>query len=680
MGPKIADHLSRLGITTIQDLLFHLPLRYEDRTHFKALRQLQPGDHVQVEGEIIHAEIKQGRRKSLILKIKDDTGFLSLRFFHFNAAQFQMLNKVGQKIHCYGEVRWGISGYEMIHPEYYLVKENQSFELDNTLTPVYPTTEGLHQYSLRKLTDQALQFLDNGAALKEYLPQSLLEEFKLPDLSHAVQYVHRPPKDASQELLQQGLHPTQQRLVFEELLAHQLSLARIRVKTKALTAPKIIIKQDLVTKFLQQLPFQLTNSQQKVIQEIISDFETGFPMLRLVQGDVGSGKTVVAAIAALYVIQSGFQVGIMAPTELLAEQHFKNFSTWFSALDIKVTWLTGSIRGKAREEVSQKISIGEYHIVIGTHALFQKDISFANLGMIVIDEQHRFGVDQRLSLLNKGTLENFYPHQMIMSATPIPRTLAMTAYADLDCSTIDELPPGRTPVRTIVLPNSRRNDLITRIRENCLGGAQAYWVCTLIQESEILQCQAAEEIAKELTLCLPELRINLVHGRLKSREKEQIMLAFKNKEIDLLVATTVIEVGVDVPNASLMVIENSERLGLSQLHQLRGRVGRGNVVSHCVLMYQNPLSKLAKERLSVIRDHNDGFVIAQKDLELRGPGEVLGTRQTGLIQFKIADLARDQDQLPQVQKACEMLLQQFPSQIDRLIQRWLANKDQFSEV
>lgn len=680
VGPKTLNYLQRLGIGTVQDLLFHLPLRYEDRTQAKPLNRLVSGDHVQVKGEIIHAEIKEGRRKSLLVRIEDGNGFLLLRFFHFNTFQVKQLSTIGQRLHCYGEVRWGMTCYEMIHPEYSFLKEGEPIPIKNTLTPVYPTTEGLHQYHLRKLIDQALMLLSSGRLI-EYLPQTLLKEFDLPDLISAVQYIHSPPAHAPLDLLQKGLHPTQQRLVFEELLAHQLCLTRIRVRTKNLTAHSIIdTKNVLIDRFRKQLPFQLTQAQEKVIQEIVSDLQSGKPMLRLVQGDVGSGKTCVAAMAALYVIASGFQVAIMAPTELLAEQHFRTFSLWFQKLAVEVAWLTSSIKGKAREQVCNKIAASQVQMIVGTHALFQKDITFGNLGLIIIDEQHRFGVHQRLALLNKGIWLNTHPHQLIMSATPIPRTLAMTAYADLDCSTIDELPPGRTPVKTIVLPNSKREELINRIRENCLAGAQVYWVCTLIQESEVLQCQAAEEITQELISILPQLRIGMVHGRMKAKEKEQTMLAFKNQEINLLVATTVIEVGVDVPNASLMVIENSERLGLAQLHQLRGRVGRGSVASHCVLMYQEPLSLLAKERLGVLRNHNDGFVIAQKDLELRGPGELLGTRQTGLIQFRIADLSRDQDQLTNIQKAAEMLLNQSPQHVDPLIQRWLAGANQFSEV
>lgn len=679
VGPKISELLKKLNIITVQDLLFHLPLRYEDRTVFKTLNQLSFGDHVQVEGEIIHSEIHQGRRKSLICKIRDVTGHLNLRFFYFNKTQEQLFSRIGRKVRCYGEIRRGPTGYEMIHPEYHFVTDDATVDIGDTLTPIYPATEGLNQYVLRKLTDQALVMLNNSKVLDEHLPQELLTNFGFPDLISAVNYVHRPPQDALALQLNQGLHLAQQRLAFEELLAHQLILARMRLRTKILQGPVVQIRDQLVAQYKRQLPFPLTNAQNRVIDHITSDLQKNVPMLRLVQGDVGSGKTVVAAIAALHVIENGFQVALMAPTELLSEQHYRNFSQWFNPLGINVGWLTGN-RGKQRESVIEQLSLGTIQVAIGTHALFQEKTNFNKLGLIIIDEQHRFGVDQRLSLLHKGVWNNHHPHQLVMSATPIPRTLAMTAYADLDCSAIDELPPGRTPVRTIVLPHTKRLQLIERLRVNCQQGAQAYWVCTLIQESELLQCQAAEEVTQELTVALPELRIALIHGRMKSKEKEEIMLSFKNKEIDLLVATTVIEVGVDVPNATLMIIENSERLGLAQLHQLRGRVGRGTSASHCVLLYQPPISKLAFERLGVLRDNNDGFVIAEKDLELRGPGEVLGTKQTGLMQLKIADLIRDQHILPKVQKAAELLLQDHSERVEKIVERWIADNQRFCEV
>lgn len=680
VGPKVTSHLEKLGIKSLQDLLFHLPLRYEDRTHFKVINQLILGDHVQVVGEIVQCDIQEGRRKSLYVRIQDHTGYFTIRFFYFNTGQQKIFSQIGQRLRCFGEIRRGQTGFEMFHPEYHFLDEINSPPVQEELTPIYPLTEGLNQFVLRRLTEQALALLDQALQLEEYLPPFILQQLGFPELAHAIKYVHRPPHDAQAKLLNEGIHLAQQRLAFEELLAHQLTLAGLRLRTKMFSAPVIKCRGLMVESFLQTLSFQLTSAQRKVITQIVNDMKLSSPMLRLVQGDVGSGKTVVAAVAAFHAIESGFQVAMMAPTELLAEQHFNNFSQWCGAINLTVGWLTGSARGKHRETILQGLSEGKINIIIGTHALFQDQIKFKQLGLIIIDEQHRFGVDQRLSLLNKGINGNCHPHQLVMSATPIPRTLAMTAYADLDCSIIDELPPGRTPVKTIVLPVSRRQELIERIKINCKTGAQVYWVCTLIQESEVLQCQAAEEVAKELTHSLPELKIGLIHGRMKANEKESIMLAFKNKEIDLLVATTVIEVGVDVANASLMIIENSERLGLAQLHQLRGRVGRGSRASHCVLLYQYPISKLAKDRLSILRDHHDGFVIAQKDLELRGPGEVLGTRQTGLMQLKIANLIRDQHHLPKVQEVAEILLQEYPECVDAIIHRWLRDNDKFTEV
>jgi ATP-dependent DNA helicase RecG len=680
VGARVANYLKKLNIHNLQDLLFHLPLRYEDRTCSKPLNQLMLGEHVQVEGQVIQATVQEGRRKSLCCRISDERGFLTLRFFYFNSAQVNLLNRPGQRIQCYGEIRRGKIGYEMVHPEYHFLDHDSTLSIPDTLTPVYPTTEGLHQHTFRKITEQALQLLSQGALLTELLPQSLLDQFGFLDLVSAIHFVHRPPTQTAQSLLERGQHPAQQRLAFEELLAHQISLASIRLRIKIHQAPQIKIHDRLVRAFLQNLPYQLTKAQLRVIDEIVADIQGSGPMLRLVQGDVGSGKTVVAAVAAMHMIECGYQVAIMAPTELLAEQHFQTFTGWCEPIRIRIAWLTGSSRGKSRAVVQESIKEGSAHIIIGTHAIFQSEILYKNLGLIIIDEQHRFGVSQRLALLEKGMVDLTHPHQLVMSATPIPRTLAMTAYADLDCSIIDELPPGRTPVKTIVLPSSKRQHLISRIRENCQQGAQAYWVCTLIQESEILQCQAAQEVTKELQDQLPELKIGLIHGRMKSKEKEQTMQAFKDKRLDLLVATTVIEVGVDVPNASLMIIENAERLGLAQLHQLRGRVGRGSKSSFCVLLYQIPLSILARERLAVLRDYTDGFIIAEKDLELRGPGEVLGTKQTGLVQLRIADLARDQDQLPHVQKAAQWLLRDHPERAPLIVKRWLGDSERFSEV
>jgi len=678
VGPKNAERLARLGIHTVQDLLFHLPLRYQDRTRVLPVGSLRPGDQAVVEVEVEHADVRFGRRRSLLVQVSDGTGMLVLRFFHFTQAQRQALSR-GVRLRCFGEVRNGPQHYELVHPEYQRIEADKPLAVEDSLTPIYPTTEGMHQLSWRDLTGKALALLEAGAGLQELLPEAVLQRLGLPPLPQAVALLHRPPPDASQQLLSQQGHPAQRRLAFEELLAHQLSLRLLRARQRIHPAPRIAKGEGdgLASRLLDGLSFRLTAAQQRVGEEIQRDLTQGHPMLRLVQGDVGCGKTVVAAVAAARLIEAGWQVALMAPTELLAEQHRSNFLQWFEPLGIRVGWLSGRHKGKRREVVLQELAEGTLPLVIGTHALFQEEVRFARLGLAIIDEQHRFGVHQRLAMRAKGA--EVTPHQLIMTATPIPRTLAMTAYADLDLSIIDQLPPGRTPVRTVVISDQRRDEVVARVGKNCSEGRQAYWVCTLIEESEALQCQAAEDSAASLAEALPDLRVGLVHGRLKAAEKEAVMQAFKSGGLDLLVATTVIEVGVDVPNASLMIIENAERLGLAQLHQLRGRVGRGSRASHCVLMYRPPLGQLARERLGIMRESNDGFAIAQKDLELRGPGEVLGTRQTGEVQFRIADLVRDQALIPQVQALAEDLL---PDEVlvQALIQRWLGERVNFSVV
>jgi ATP-dependent DNA helicase RecG len=592
-----------------------------------------------------------------------------------------MLSRKGTRIRCFGEVRWGTSsGYEMVHPEYRQIKLHDPLPIDNHLTPIYPTTEGIHQTGFRKLTDQALALLKKSEGLEEYLPLPIRQMHALSDVTQAICYVHRPPPDASRAQLEAGLHVHQQRLAFEELLAHQLSLRKLRTNLQQNRAAALARPSLLTKKFLANLHFSLTDAQQRVAKEVSCDLTQAVPMLRLVQGDVGSGKTVVAALAALQAIENGYQVALMAPTELLSEQHLQNFKRWMEPLNIKTVLLSGNLKATERREVIESIENGEAKMVIGTHALFQKTVNFHRLALVIIDEQHRFGVHQRLSLREKGKEGNIYPHQMIMTATPIPRTLAMTAYADLDYSVIDQLPPGRKPVTTLLVSNTRRDEVVERISYACQSGQQTYWVCTLIEESEMLQCEAAEVTAERLREQLPNLNIGLVHGRLKAQEKEMIMQQFRAGALNLLVATTVIEVGVDVPNASLMVIENAERLGLAQLHQLRGRVGRGTVASHCVLMYQNPLSDLAKKRLHVMKSTQDGFVIAQEDLVLRGPGEVLGTRQAGLMQMRTANLVRDKMLLPKVQQVSEVLLENHPECIDPLIHRWIGQAQKYGEA
>lgn len=676
VGSKMLEKLERLGLATVQDLLFHLPLRYEDRTQVWPIGDLPPGLHGAVEGEIQDTQLVMGRRRMMVCRISDGTGTLTLRFFNFTAAQKNSL-ATGRLIRCFGEVRPGKYGLEMAHPEYKLLGEEQAGQTEEALTPVYPTTEGLRQLTLRNLTDQALAQLDLYG-VEELLPAGLYPHQI--ELAAALKLLHRPPPSVALPLLESGQHPAQQRLVLEELLAHNLSVLKVRAQAQTQLARALKPAPELVEQLLGALPFKPTGAQSRVVAEISKDLQQSHPMMRLVQGDVGSGKTLVAALAALQAIGNGCQVGLMAPTELLAEQHAINFAKWLEPLGIGVGWLAGKQKGKAREESLAAIADGSVKMVVGTHAIFQEQVVFQRLALVIIDEQHRFGVHQRLALREKGEREGVHPHQLIMTATPIPRTLAMTAYADLDTSVIDELPPGRTPITTVALPDSRRGDVIERVKLACTEGKQAYWVCTLIEESEVLECQAAEDTAAELQNLLPGLHIGLVHGRMRSVEKQRVMEEFKAGILQLLVATTVIEVGVDVPNASLMIIENPERLGLAQLHQLRGRVGRGAVASHCVLLYHAPLSKTAQSRLGVLRETNDGFLIAQRDLELRGPGELLGTRQTGLADLKIADLVRDQPLIPQVQKMARFLMDRHPSHVEPLIRRWLGLRDHYSNA
>ena len=677
VGAKVAEKLEKLGLRTLQDVIFHLPLRYEDRTRLYPIADLHAFLHVSVQGEVVSADIKYGRKRMLLVKLHDGTGSIVLRFFHFSAAQLKSF-ETGTTIRAFGEVRAGAIGMEMAHPEYKMIQPHASIAMEETLTPVYPTTEGVNQLTLRKLSKQALAQLDKGA-LPDYLPSALYSNQL--SLKASLHLVHNPPADVAIDELSDGTHPAQKRLVLEELLAHHLSMLKVRSATQQEPCFSVTPDERLKTKFLATLPFAPTNAQTRVVNEIEHNLQSGQPMMRLVQGDVGSGKTLVAALSALSVISAGYQVALMAPTELLAEQHAINFKQWFEALDIKVGWLSGKLKGKVRNETLEDLSKGEIQMLVGTHAIFQEAVNYQKLAMVIVDEQHRFGVHQRLALRKKGEIQGKYPHQLIMTATPIPRTLAMTAYADLETSIIDELPPGRTPVKTAVLPDNRRSDIVQRVRQAALEDKrQIYWVCTLIEESEMLQCQAAQDTAVSLATALPELKVGLVHGRLKAQEKQDVMQSFKQGDLDLLVATTVIEVGVDVPNASLMIIENPERLGLAQLHQLRGRVGRGSVESHCVLMYSSPLSKTAQMRLAVLRDSNDGFFIAEKDLEIRGPGELLGTKQTGVADLKIADLVRDAYLIDEVKNFADYIWREHQSNALRLIERWLPYRDEFSKA
>ncbi len=675
VGAQMAAKLAKLNIHTVQQLLFHLPSRYLDRTRITPIGALQPGITAVIEAEIRACDIVFGRRRSLVCRVQDGTGTLSLRFYHFSQAQKQRLLP-GTRLRCVGDVRRGAAGLEIYHPEYECIDGSEPPPLAQTLTPVYPALEGLTQPRLRQLAAQSVALLADYP-VRELLPETIRRELGQTSLRESLSLLHSPPVGTDLNHLAHGLHPAQRRLAFEELLAHQLSLLQFRHEVRRHPAPVLRDKNGLCHQLQKHLPFALTAAQRRVLDEIMTDLAQPVPMLRLVQGDVGSGKTVVAALAALAAVSSGKQAALMAPTEILAEQHRASFSAWLAPLGIEVGWLTGKLGVRARREQLETIASGRAQVVVGTHALFQEEVRFADLALAIIDEQHRFGVHQRLALGDKGSADGTVPHQLIMTATPIPRTLAMSAYADLDASVIDELPPGRTPVTTAVISDQRRAEVIERVRSACASGRQAYWVCTLIEESEALEAQAAEVTRDTLQASLPELAIGLVHGRLKAAEKEAVMSDFKAGKLHLLVATTVIEVGVDVPNASLMIIENPERLGLSQLHQLRGRVGRGSAASHCVLLYGSPLSRHSRERLRVMRESSDGFYIAEQDLQLRGPGEVLGTRQTGQMSFRIADLERDSDLLPAVKRAGEHLSARYPDLSQALLQRWLGGRERY---
>ncbi len=678
VGDAMAEKLAKVGLENLQDVLFHLPLRYQDRTRVVPIGQLRPGQDAVIEGVVSGADVTMGKRRSLVVRLGDGTGVLSLRFYHFSNAQKEGLKR-GTHLRCYGEARPGASGLEIYHPEYRALNGDEPPPpVEQTLTPIYPSTEGLTQQRLRALCQQSLGML-GPRSLPDWLPDELARDYHLAPLDDAIRYLHNPPADADLDELAEGQHWAQHRLAFEELLTHQLSQQRLRESLRSLRAPVLPKARRLQAQYLANLGFQPTGAQQRVANEIAYDLSQQEPMMRLVQGDVGAGKTVIAALAALQALEAGYQVALMAPTEILAEQHYITFKRWLEPLGIEVAWLAGKLKGKARASALEQIA-GGAPMVVGTHALFQEEVRFKHLALAIIDEQHRFGVQQRLALRKKGVAGELCPHQLIMTATPIPRTLAMSAYADLDTSVLDELPPGRTPVNTVLVADSRRFEVVERVRAACAEGRQAYWVCTLIEESEELTCQAAESTFEELGSALGELRVGLIHGRMKPAEKAEVMAEFKQGNLQLLVATTVIEVGVDVPNASLMIIENPERLGLAQLHQLRGRVGRGSAVSHCVLLYHPPLSQIGRERLGIMRETNDGFIIAEKDLELRGPGEMLGTRQTGLLQFKVADLMRDADLLPAVRDAAQALLARWPDHVSPLLDRWLRHGQQYGQV
>lgn len=675
-GEKTIRRLRKLGIQSVQDLILHLPQRYEDRTRLTPLGALSIGQTALVEGVIELAEITGKNRPALLCRISDGTGFLQIRFFHFTAEQRRQMER-GRRIRCFGEVRAGLWGREMIHPEYRLLDEGSVVLPETTLTPVYPSTEGVSQPTLRRLIQQALDLAVMGEQSEPELPAGLSPYLDGMSRREALSMLHRP----SPECPPARLETARRRLAFEELLAYQLSVARSRQENRTFAAPRLEPDEALIRAFRKALPFSLTAAQQRVVEEIAADLARGFPMMRLLQGDVGSGKTVVAAHALLTAAANGWQTALMTPTEILAEQHFRTFSAWLEPLGLRVTLLTGRLKGQARRLLLDEIAGGESALVVGTHALFQDGVTFHRLGLVVIDEQHRFGVHQRLKLRDKALQEGWKPHhQLVMTATPIPRTLAMLSYADLDLSVLDEIPPGRTPIETRIIPALRRHEIIARIADWIAQGRQAYWVCTLIEESERLQCEAAETTATSLAASLPGIRVGLIHGRMSSAEKDSRMQAFKAGAIDLLVATTVVEVGVDVPSAALMVIENAERLGLAQLHQLRGRVGRGPGEAYCLLLYQPPLSEIAKKRLDILKKSNDGFAIADRDLELRGPGEFLGVRQAGMAQFRVADLGRDGDLIEQVAPVAEILLRDHASVIEPIVRRWIGEAFRFAHA
>jgi ATP-dependent DNA helicase RecG len=677
VGPALRERLARLGVLRPLDLLFLLPQRYEDRTRLTPIGSLQAGQRAVIEGEVALSEIVFRRRRSLLCRIADGTGQLTLRFFYFSKAQQEGFAR-GARVRCYGEARPGPAGLEMVHPEYRLLAPGERTVLEQALTPIYPTTEGLQQFRLRGLVGQAFDRV--LPALPDYLPDNPLTNQALPALRDALRYVHRPPPGANLAELAAGMHPCQRRLALEEMLAHHLSLRRLRERSRLERSLPLPATNGLREKFFQQLGFSLTVGQRQALTDIETDLAQPHPMMRLVQGDVGCGKTVVAAAAVLQAVAHGHQAAIMAPTELLAEQHRRTFERWFAPLGVRVAWLSGKLTRRERSRVFEEVGTGRGQVVIGTHALFQEGVDYRSLALIVVDEQHRFGVHQRLALMQKGSVPGLRPHQLVMTATPIPRTLAMTMYADLDTSMIRELPPGRQPVQTVAMPERRRPELAARVLEATRAGQRAYWVCPLIEESELAPYRAAESTYAMLQEALPDVNVGLVHGRMKAEDKDRAMRDFSVGRLQVLVATTVIEVGVDVPEATLMIIENAERLGLAQLHQLRGRVGRGDAPSACVLLYQSPLSEMARRRLDVLRETTDGFIVAQADLELRGPGEVLGTRQTGMLQLRVADLLRDADLAPAIQRLAKDLLANAPQHVPPLIERWVGEASRYGNV
>lgn len=680
IGPDLAAKLDRIGVHSIEDLLFHFPYRYQDRTRIHPLKKLAPYQEAMTQGLVKNVSLVYRRKRMMLVTIEDDGAILLLRFFHFSEAQRNSLKK-GQSLLCFGEVRRSGRQLEMIHPEYRVVYPNRPFPMERGFVPIYPTTEGLMQQGLRRLTQNALDWLAASEHdLEELLPADWFVHEETPSLKESIRYIHRPPADADVELLSSGGHPARQRLAFEEILAHTLSIKRRRSRLRKQKAPPLAGKRRLFARLEEGLSFKLTAAQQRAIKQIDADIVQDVPMMRLLQGDVGSGKTLVSVYPMLKAVEAGYQAAMMVPTEVLAQQHYQNLHAWLQRLDVSVALMISKLKANERRYMLRLVRTGEASIVVGTHAMFQEDVHFKNLALIVVDEQHRFGVHQRLALRQKGEQADCSPHQLIMTATPIPRSLAMTMYADLDCSIIDEMPVGRLPIKTVVMPDNKREDIIHRMYEACKNGQQAYWICPLVEESESLACQTVEETYRLLAHAMPQLKIGYIHGRMKLEEKQSAIQAFRAGETRLLISTTVVEVGVDVPSANLMVIENAERFGLAQLHQLRGRIGRGSEQASCVLMYRAPLSPRARHRLDVMRKSSNGFSIAEQDLKMRGPGEMHGTRQTGGMRYKVANLVQDVGLLKKVHKLADPLLSENPEACERLISRWLGSNLEYSEV
>tara|TARA_B100000614_G_scaffold92152_1_gene83321 strand:- start:5333 stop:7396 length:2064 start_codon:yes stop_codon:yes gene_type:complete len=676
IGQKGLIKLNKIGINSIEDLLFHLPIRYNDKTKLFKISDLEPGKKLLFEGRIEKANVIFFKKRMFVVRISDDTGSVQLRFFYFNKSQISNFS-IGRNVRCFGELRVASNTKEVVHPEC-LFFDKEKPPLDEFLTPVYPLTEGLHQYSLRNFIKQSLSFLKSGKiVLPELLPDKVLKKYNLVDISTAISNIHNPRKNISHEELIDSRNQNKKRLVFEELLAHQLVFKQIRAFNKKLSSFTLDNNIKPIEELISKLPFSPTNSQIEVMKQITHDMQKSIPMTRLVQGDVGSGKTLVALFGALHAISNGFQVAFMAPTEILSEQHYQSIKLMLKDFDIKISLLYGGMKLKEKETVTEDIKLGNTDLIIGTHALIQNQVKFKNLALIIIDEQHKFGVHQRMTLTSKGRNYETFPHQLILTATPIPRTLAMTLYGNLDYSIIDEMPKGRMEIETIALSESRRSEIFEKITKQCHEGNQVFWVCPIIDESEVLECKAATNTYDEIRKKLKEINVSLIHGRMKMQEKEKIMNDFRSKKIDLLVSTTIIEVGLDVPNATVIVIENSERMGLSQLHQLRGRVGRGSKKSTCILIYKSGLNEIARNRIDILRKNKNGFDIAKEDLDIRGPGEILGKRQKGDINFKIANVSRDYMFINDTKECSEIISDKLS---EKLVKRWVNENVEIGKI